>query len=283
MSPSSSDESLSPSSSLMPISTEGPQRPVETPPKRGPWAMLAAAGAFALGKLKFLLVGLKALKLWKFALTAGSMALMIWFEATRSGWPFAVGFVLLILVHELGHGVAIKRSGLSSGWPVFIPFFGALITLKGQIQSPEVEAEIAYAGPIAGTVASAALIPVYFATGARLPLALAYTGFFLNLFNMIPIRPLDGGRVAQAFSRRAWIIGTVLLGGMFLLSRAPQLLLIGVLALSHIFRGRRAPVTELVTLSPEAQQRWSIRYFGLCFFLGAAAYLSHRLLGRGDG
>ena len=91
--------------------------------------------------------------------------------------------------------------------------------------------------------------------------------------------PLDGGRVAQAFSKRAWILGGVLLGGMFLFTRAPQLLLIGGFALFRIFRGQDA---AQVPATPEEQRHWMVRYFGLCFFLGAAIFLSKQLLGHAD-
>src|SRR5215831_18729138 len=95
-----------------------------------------------------LLVLVKALKFGKIFITMGSMAVMIAVEAQRAGWWFAVGFVLLILIHEIGHGVEIKRAGLQAGYPVFIPFFGALISLRGQPRSPVEEARIAFAGPL---------------------------------------------------------------------------------------------------------------------------------------
>ena len=186
------------------------------PPRRGVGSWLAVALGALLVKAKALLVLLKGLKLAKLAITMGSMFVMIWFEAVRYGWAFGVGFVVLLLVHELGHGFAIKRHGLAAGYPVFIPFFGAMISLKGQIRSPIVEAEIALAGPIAGTGASVVCVALYFATHGRLWLALANTGFFLNLFNMTPIPPLDGGRAARVFSRQAWIVGLVILAALVL-------------------------------------------------------------------
>ena len=255
-----------------PISTtfRGPR------PSRGPLAAIGSALLLALGKLKLVLIPLKALSFGKLAITSLSMLLMIWVEARRDGWIFGVGFVLLILVHELGHAFAIKRVGLKASWPVFIPFFGAMINLKQQPRTPDEEAVIAYGGPLVGTLASVAVAAVYFATGARIALSLAYTGFFLNLFNMVPIRPLDGGRVAQAFSKRAWLVGLVLLGGMFYFNHAPQLLLIGALALAHAFSRKQQAVTGL---SVESQARWAVKYFGLVLFLGGAMYFARELLG----
>jgi Zn-dependent protease len=156
-----------------------------------------------LAKAKWLLVVLKGLKFGKLLLTFGSMFAMIAFEGARHGWAFGVGFVVLIFIHEMGHALAIKQAGLEAGYPVFIPFMGAFITLKGQPRSPREEATIALAGPVAGAAASVACAGVYLSTHEHLFLALAYVGFLLNLFNMTPIPPLDGGRAAAVFSRRS--------------------------------------------------------------------------------
>jgi Zn-dependent protease len=230
-----------------------------------------------LAKGKSLLVLLKAVPLGKFLLTSFSMLAMIAFEAQRSGVWFGVGFVLLILVHELGHGYAMKRCGVDAGWPIFIPFFGAMIAMKGLPQDRGDEAEIAYGGPLAGTAAALGVAALGLVMHSRLLISLAYTGFFLNLFNLTPISPLDGGRVAQAFSRRAWIAGALVLGVFFLATRAPQLLLIAVLALPRLF-GRQS-TDERALLAPLDQRAWALRYFGLAAFLGAASYFSSALLG----
>ena len=178
----------------------------------------------------------------------------------------------------MGHAVAIRRAGLEAGWPVFIPFVGAMIALKGRPASRAVEARIAYAGPLAGTAASLLAAAFFLLTGSRLWLSLAYTGFFLNLFNLIPISPLDGGRVAQVFSRRASIIGGALLAAMFFVTMAPQLLLIGGMALMHNWRRGASTEMALEPATEEDRSVWSLKYFGLCFFLGACIYLSNRLL-----
>ena len=249
------------------------------PARRG-LGPLAAGLAFLALKGKSLLVLLKALPAGKFLLTSLSMLAMVWFEAQRSGIWFGVGFVLMILVHELGHGYAMKHQGISSGWPIFIPFFGAMIAMKNAPRDRDAEAIIAYGGPLAGTAAAlvAAAFGVLFES--RLCIALAYTGFFLNLFNLTPISPLDGGRVAQAFSRRAWIFGALLLGAIFLMTHSPQLLLIAGLALPRLFGRAGAEEEEREALTPELQRTWAVRYFGLAAFLGAALYFSGSLLGR---
>jgi Zn-dependent protease len=255
-------------------------QPGAQPPRRRGIGGALGVGLMAVAvKAKALLVLVKGLKLAKLALTMGSMFVMIWFEAVRYGWAFGVGFVLLLLVHELGHGVAIKRAGLDAGYPVFIPFFGALISLKGQIRSPLVEAEIALAGPIAGTAAAVACAALYFATHGRLWLALAHAGFFLNLFNMTPISPLDGGRAARVFSRRAWIVGLVILAALFVTTQAPQLLLIGFLALTHTMSRRRPAVDpDVEAVTPEARRGVAFDFFGLCGFLALGIYLTGTVL-----
>jgi Zn-dependent protease len=263
-----------------PEALEAPVRPApRARPRRG--GAIGAALAFLLLKAKSLLVLLKALPAAKFLITSLSMLAMVWVEAQRTGVWFAVGFVLMILVHELGHGYAMKRRGVEAGWPVFIPFIGAMISMKNAPRDRDTEADIAYGGPLAGTLVALLAAVVGLALGSRPFLALAYTGFFLNLFNLTPISPLDGGRVAQAFSRRAWIFGAVLLGAIFLWTHSPQLLLIALLALPRLFsRASAQAEAERDALEPAQQRAWAIRYFGLASFLGAALYFSGSLLQR---
>jgi Zn-dependent protease len=238
-------------------------------------------GLAALTKGKALLGVVKLLPAGKLMITSLSMFAMVAFEAQRTGIWFAVGFVLLILVHELGHGYAMKRAGVESGWPVFIPFIGAMIAMKSQPADRNVQAEIAYGGPLAGTAASLAVAALGMHFNERALLALAYTGFYLNLFNLVPISPLDGGRIAEAFSRTAWIIGIGLIAVMFFTTGAPQLLLIAGLALPRLFRGRSDVADTEHELSPELKRTWAVRYFGLAAFLGAAIYFCGSLIGRG--
>lgn len=254
----------------------GPVVPQGAPPRRG----LGAIGAllFALlAKGKSLLLFLKALPMAKLFLTSFSMLAMVWLEAQRSGIWFAVGFVLSILIHELGHGYAMKRSGVQAGWPIFIPFFGAMIAMKGEPRDRDTEARIAYGGPLAGTIAAIAAVGLAFALGSRVAMAVAYTGFFLNLFNLTPFSPLDGGRIAQAFSRRAWIVGAVLMVGLFFVTRAPQLMLILLLALPRLF-GRGGDSDTREALAPALQRRWALRYFGLAGLLASGIYFTSLIL-----
>jgi Zn-dependent protease len=109
------------------------------------------------------------------------------------GWKFAVGFVLLILIHETGHYIEAKREGLNPRLPVFIPFLGAYVQFtRGH---PWQTVRVAIAGPILGGAAAAVCYAIAQHNGSRLMYALAYTGFFLNLFNLIPFGIFDGGAV----------------------------------------------------------------------------------------
>lgn len=252
--------------------------PSGSPPARsGGSALKGGIGALLLGLLakgKGLLLMLKALPFAKLLLTGGSMAASVALYAMNGGIAFALGLVLMIFVHEMGHGLAMKRAGIEAGWPVFIPFFGAMIAMKGRPQHPRVEADVAFAGPVAGT--GAALFAAGLGLWLHSPffLGLAYTGFFLNLFNMTPLGFLDGGRIARVLSRKASIIGAVIMGALCLMSPSPQLIMIAAMGVMHSFQRNNADL-ELVT---EADRRvWAFRYFGLCGFLGLALMLTHQL------
>ena len=165
-----------------------PEEP-RTRPRRHGWSRLLApilvAGTVLLkiaGSLKFLGI----------FLALGGYAL-IW------GWRFALGFVLLILVHELGHYIEARRQGLKPQLPVFIPFFGAYVALRDVPFDPWRNALISAAGPFAGGIGALACLLYGNAVDSDLLRALAYAGFLLNLFNMIPIGFLDGGHILRAF------------------------------------------------------------------------------------
>jgi Zn-dependent protease len=208
-----------------PQAGDDPAAPVEgtyiAPGPRASGAGWKGAGAAAVGiglllaKAKGLLLVLLNLK-WFFIgakLFASSLTFLasVWLYAMFWGWRFAFVFMLLILVHELGHALFMRAVGVPASMPYFIPGFGALITMKGRPASVLQEAYIAYAGPLIGSLAAFACFLYGEATGDRFWLAIAYTGFFLNLFNLFPVMPLDGGRVVGAISPRVWIFGLVAL------------------------------------------------------------------------
>ena len=130
------------------------------------------------------------------------------------GWTFAAGFVALILVHEMGHVIQLRREGIKASAPIFIPFLGAVIGSRSLGDNALAEARVGLAGPILGSVGAAVCLILWHATGNDFWQALAYTGFFLNLFNLIPVVPLDGGRAMAAMTPWMWVVG---FGGLVVL------------------------------------------------------------------
>jgi Zn-dependent protease len=228
-------------------------------------------------KLKFIL--LPALKYFPIILkTGGTMFLTIGVYAMFWGIWFAAGFVLLILVHECGHLLAAKRLGLKVGAPVFIPFMGALIALKEAPRNAWIEAQVGIGGPMLGTIGAAACELLHIATGNQMFGALAYTGFFLNLFNLMPVGFLDGGRIVTALSPWMWLIGFAILLVMTVMH--PNFLLILILIASlprlfSLFRSKSDEQRRYFEITP--QQRWIIAtmYFGLIALLVLGMHISH--------
>ena len=212
-----------------------------------------------------------------------SMLFTIWVYAQIYGWPFAVGFVALLLVHEMGHYVAARRRGMNVGLPAFIPFVGAWINLREMPHDAETEAYVAFAGPFIGTLGAFA---VYFYgrnTGQELWVAVAYSGFLLNLFNLIPISPLDGGRITQVLSPRVWLVGLPLLVALYFYQPSPMLLLIAIIALPNLRAAwnynPEAPENRLYRNVPNAVRvEYGVMYLGLAAVLAVMTYSVHASL-----
>jgi Zn-dependent protease len=228
----------------------------------GPVGVALVVGFKFLAKLKFVLLPL--LK------TGGTMILSIGAYAMMWGWKYAVGFVLLIFVHECGHLIAARQCGLKVGWPVFIPFMGALIALKEAPRNAWVEAEVGIGGPLLGTLGALACAALWLATGEPLFRALAYTGFFLNLFNLAPIGFLDGGRIVSALSPWLWIVGFVIMIALLFVQFNFIVLLILVMSLPRLFflfRPKTEAELRYFELSPVQRLKMAGMYFGLIGFL----------------
>jgi Zn-dependent protease len=228
------------------------------------------------------------LKLGKAFTTVWTMLLSIGVYALVFGLPFAAGFVLLILAHEMGHYIAARQRGLDVGVPTFIPFVGAWIQLKDLPHDAETEAYVGLAGPAVGTVA--ALATYYLGRGldSDLLVALAYAGFFLNLFNLIPLSPFDGGRVTAVVSPKLWLLGVPILVAMFLQSGSPLLILMALLAAPHVWaalKGRppgvegEAGAPHYYVASPETRLTYGAAYLALAVFLAAMTDSVHQELG----
>jgi Zn-dependent protease len=255
--------------------------PSAQPPGKSSGGGAMGLGAMALALLAKGKAGLGMLKLLPFGkllLTSGSMFLSVLAYAGNRGWAFGLGFVVMIFIHELGHGFAMKHHGLRAGWPIFIPFFGAMIAMHDRPNHPRIEASVAYGGPLAGFFSSIVAAALGLWLHSDFFLSLAYLGFFINLFNMVPFGFLDGGRIARVISRRAWIVGALLLAMMLYFSPSPQLFMIVGLGAMNVFR--RSKDTDLEAVTDEDRSTWSTRYFGLCALLGAGVYFSHSLLSR---
>ena len=189
-------------------------------------AALAAIGLFIakLGaKAKLLLVALPKLKLFS---TSASMLVSIVAYQLIFGWLFSVGFVLLLLLHELGHVFQLRREGIKASAPMFIPFLGAVISAKSMGDDAGAEARVGLAGPILGSIATLVPLGIWLVTGSHFWQALAFIGFFLNLFNLLPILPLDGGRAMAALSPWVWLVGLAGLLAMVFFFPSPIVLLI---------------------------------------------------------
>jgi Zn-dependent protease len=215
--------------------TEPPVRPQRTGLRR--WLAPLAGGGVLLanfaGKAKALLLLLPKLKLLT---TAGTMALSVAAYALVWGWTFAAGFVALLFVHEMGHYVQLRREGVRPGWMLFVPFLGAALGTRSLGGSALAEARVGLAGPVLGTLGSGAVAGVAALGGGDFWSALAFTGFFLNLFNLLPVVPLDGGRAMAAMAPWMWFAG---FGGLVLLLFLfpnPVLVLIAVLGGLELYR-----------------------------------------------
>jgi Zn-dependent protease len=222
-------------------------------------------------------------KLGKVLTTGGTMLLAVLTYALFYGWRYAAGLVLLIFVHELGHYMAARQRGLDVGAPTFIPFVGAWIELRERPHNVETEAYIGFAGPLAGTAAALACYAAARQTDSGLLLALAYAGFMLNLFNLIPVSPLDGGRITAIVSPKVWLAGVPLLAALFLWRPSPMLILVGVLAWPQLKAalGKGGPEQPpgYYDVPPETRINYAVMYLGLVAFLALMSFALHDALG----
>jgi Zn-dependent protease len=205
---------------------------------------LAGAGAllakFGAG-LKALLV---AAPYTKVLLTGGTALVSVAAYSLFWGWEFAAGFVVLLFVHEMGHAIQLRREGIKASAPMFVPFMGALITARSLGDNALAEARVGLAGPILGSLGAAAVAVLGVATHSQMLIALAYVGFLINLFNLLPIVPLDGGRAMAAMAPWMWFVGFgVLLVLAFTLPSNPVLWVIVLFGGFELYRRWKARKT----------------------------------------
>jgi Zn-dependent protease len=233
--------------------------------------------------MKLLLLLLSGLKWGKLATTGGTMLLSLAVYATIWGWPYAAGFIALMFAHEMGHYVAARQCGLNVGAPAFIPFVGAWINLKEQPRDVRTEAYVAVAGPLAGTVSAVAVYLWSRWTGSTLLLAIAYAGLFLNLFNLLPISPLDGGRITAIISPRVWLIGAPVMLAMLLYRPSPVLAIIAIIAFPQLIKAwkydPKAPENLAYYGVPlQAKLEYGGLYLALTAYLGVMTFEVHEML-----
>jgi len=203
------------------------------------------------------------------------------------GWPFAIGLVALLFVHEMGHAIVMKLKGIPIGGMIFIPLLGAAVIMRQMPKNARDEAEVGIAGPIAGALAASVCLVLARIYPDTIWAPLAYFGFFLNLFNLIPIVPFDGGRVLGAIDRRIWIVGFIGLlafeiwswiNGSFSI----WLVFFILMAATQLWSRRKVPDT------PEAQAYYAVpigerivlglAYFGLAAVLVLGMTISHGMI-----
>jgi Zn-dependent protease len=220
---------------------ERPEPPRYEPlrPGGGLWSvlkrLLAPLVAVGLLLVKFKWILLALLKV-KFIGTALTMLLSVGAYALLFPVWFAVGFVVLIWIHEMGHVLQLKREGIKASAPMFIPFFGAFVAMREMPKNALVEARVGLAGPVLGTLGALGALGIHALTGNPLFLGLAYVGFLINLFNLAPMLPLDGGRAVGAMSPVFWLLGLALTVALFFVMPNFIVLLIGVLGGAELWR-----------------------------------------------
>ena len=252
------------------------ERPHEQRPRRGGLGgLLVLLGAVAV-KLKSVLILLPKLKV---LVTSGSMLVSVAAYSLIWGWKFALGFVILLFVHELGHVIQLRREGVEASAPVFIPFLGAAVWAKSLGGNAAAEARVGLAGPVLGTLGAAALVPVALATGEDFWKALAFTGFFLNLFNLLPVVPLDGGRAMAAMAPWMWFLGLAAMLTLVFIAPNPILLLIVLLGGFETYRRwkqRGSPDAQrYYQVKPSTRLAIAVTYIGLAAALGVGMHFTH--------
>lgn len=232
---------------------------------------------------KLLLLLLSGAKLGKLFTTGGTMLVSLVVYAFVFGWKYAAGFVALLFVHEMGHYMAARQRGLAVGAPTFIPFVGAWVELKDLPHDAETEAHVGLGGPLLGSVGALAVYFIARDDGPTWLLAVAYAGFFLNLFNLIPLSPFDGGRITAVLSPRIWFLGVPVLLALFYWRPSPMLVLMAVLAAPQLWKAWKFdPNSEEAKTyyAVPAARKWeyALIYLGLAAFLAVMTHDTHALL-----
>jgi Zn-dependent protease len=231
--------------------------------------------------------GLLLLPKLKLLTTSGTALVSVAAYSLFWGWQFAAGFVVLLFVHEMGHVFQLRREGIKASAPMFIPFLGAVITAKSLGENALAEARVGLAGPILGSLGAAAVGVVGALTGSTILLALAYVGFLLNLFNLLPVVPLDGGRAMAAMAPWMWFLGFGALVAMVFIFPNPILLIIVLFGGMETWRRWQQRKTRSLEqaayyrVSPRNRLLVAAVYIGLIAALAFGMHETHVLTSAG--
>jgi Zn-dependent protease len=253
--------------------------PTPQPRNRGLLGGLGALliGALAYGKYAVLLL----FKIPALA-TLGSALVSVAAYSLWGGPWFAVGLVLMIFVHEMGHVVEIRRQGMQATAPIFIPFLGAAIFQRSHAQSPMRQAQIGIAGPIAGTIGATAALVLYGSTHWTVLLGWAYLGFLINLFNLIPFGMLDGGWILAPVSKWVQVAGLAVLVYLSITGLVSALvIIIVVLGIPVVLQRFRNRSVDAYLTSEPAVQRYAMggAWLALVLFLSYFFFQTESMLG----
>jgi Zn-dependent protease len=203
--------------------------------------------------------------------TSASMLVSIAAYALIWGWKFAIGFVVLLFVHEMGHVIQLRREGIKATAPMFIPFLGAYVGMKELPKDAAAEARVGLAGPILGSIGCLVPLAIWQSGGDEFWQALAFVGFFLNLFNLAPVLPLDGGRAMAALTPWMWIVGFALLVAATVAFPNPIMLIIlllGGLETWRRWQARKSPESQRYhEVRPRTRVAVAATYVGLALLL----------------
>lgn len=246
--------------------------------------LVALAAKFATA-LKALLVALPNVKLLT---TAGTALVSVVLYSLFWGWEFAAGFVVLLFLHEMGHVIQLRREGIKASAPTFVPFMGAFIASRSLGNNALAEARVGLAGPILGSIAAGAVAAVGKLSGSDMLIALGYVGFLVNLFNLLPVVPLDGGRAMAAMTPWMWFIGLgALLVLLFALPFNPILLIIVLFGGYEVYRRwearRRGSPAQVAyyRVAPRDRLLVGLVYIGLAVALAFGMSETHILVSSG--
>jgi len=253
--------------------------------KKSQWGWLSGFGGlwliFKASKIWAIVKGLLIfMKLGKFLTTGLSMLLMIVTYTYIYGWKYAIGIVLLLFIHEMGHLTASRRLGIDTSLPMFIPFIGAIIQMKEAPKDAKTESIIGIAGPVYGALGALVCLNLGELFDFELLLALAYFGFLLTVFNLIPAHPLDGGRIVTAISLKLWLVGIPIMVFFSLYFFNPIGLLISILAIRkawEVWKDRENPYYDTDQIF---RLKMGLSYFLLFSISAYYTYTLHEVLSK---